>query len=113
MTSGMFTDVGRPRWLNRAAVVLMSRSPGTLRSRLLPSESKVAHKMGRAAFFAPPTRIVPESFLLPRILMASMLVLAQLRCLLASRKVGHLRQNAVFDPVLFANQLVSRAWLQF
>src|SRR5438309_3622809 len=50
----------------------MSRRAGTLRSKLSPSESSVAHRMGNAAFFAPLTSTVPDSLFPPRIRMASM-----------------------------------------
>ena len=65
----------RPRNRSSAAVVSMSRRPGTLRSRLSPSESSVAHRMGSAAFLAPLTRMVPSSFRAPRMRMASMMSL--------------------------------------
>src|SRR5262245_30565656 len=68
----METVASRPSTPRRAAVVSMSWRPGTLRSRLSPSERSVAHRMGRAAFLAPLTRIVPSSFRAPRRRMASM-----------------------------------------
>ena len=91
--------------MSSAAVVLISRSPGTLRNRLLPSDSSVAQRIGNAAFFAPPTRMVPESCLLPRIRIASMTERPPLRCPLASRKAVQSGPGTVFDPVLFAQQL--------
>src|SRR5258706_1656864 len=71
-TVGALTSHPRPRKRRSAAVVSMSRSAGTLRSRLSPSERSVAHKIGNAAFFAPLTSTVPASLLPPRIRMASM-----------------------------------------
>src|SRR5215510_6735714 len=71
-TSGIETTTFRPRKRNNAAVVWMSRRPGTLRSRLSPSDRSVAHRMGSAAFLAPPIGIRPDRGRPPRIRMASM-----------------------------------------
>src|SRR5580692_6895963 len=49
----------------------MSRSAGTLRRRLAPSDKRVAHRMGSAAFFAPLMRTVPRSGPPARMRMAS------------------------------------------
>jgi len=70
-TSGICVVTSRPSTRSSSAVVSMSRKPGTLRSKLSPSESSVAHKIGSAAFFAPLTRIVPLSARAPRTRMAS------------------------------------------
>src|SRR5262245_56730736 len=49
----------------------MSRRAGTWRRRLSPSDSRVAQRMGRAAFFAPLIGMVPKSCLPPRTRIAS------------------------------------------
>src|SRR5262245_19452654 len=49
----------------------MSLRRGTLRTRLSPSLRSVAHRIGRAAFFAPLMRTVPASGVPPTIRMPS------------------------------------------
>ena len=52
-------------------MVSMSRSAGTLRRRLAPSDRSVAHRMGSAAFLAPLTWTEPRSGPAERMRMAS------------------------------------------
>src|SRR5258708_3082289 len=72
-TSGAATLTSRPRNRRSAAVVSMSRSAGTFRSLLAPSERSVAQRIGSAAFLAPLIRTVPRSGPPPRTTMASIL----------------------------------------
>src|SRR5690606_14380264 len=72
VTSGKLTVASRPRNDSNALIVEMSRNRGTLRNLDSPSESKLAHKMGSAAFFAPPTGIVPRNGRPPTTRIASM-----------------------------------------
>src|SRR5580658_8193208 len=70
-TSGVATSTRRPKKRRSAAVVSMSRSAGTLRRRLAPSDSSVAQRIGSAAFFAPLMRTEPRRGPPARMRMAS------------------------------------------
>ncbi len=70
-TSGAATRTSRPKKRKSAAVVSMSRSAGTLRKRLPPSDRSVAQRIGSAAFLAPLIRTEPRSGPLARIRIAS------------------------------------------
>ena len=69
---GLSTVTSRPEEPEQRRRGVDVAQPGTLRSRLSPSESSVAHRIGSAAFFAPPTRIRPASRREPRMRKASM-----------------------------------------
>ncbi len=60
VTTGGLHSTSAPMKRNRAEVVSMSRSAGTLRKVLLPSARSAEQRMGSAAFLAPETSTVPE-----------------------------------------------------
>ena len=78
----------RPRKRSSAADVSMSRSLGTLRRRLSPSERSVAQRMGSAAFLAPLMGMVPERVRPPRMRIASMPALSHVGARARSEDFG-------------------------